>query len=63
MTIQTVEVPRWVIECAECGKVADGAAQGWKAYLSGGLEDLPLEVAAFCPACAAGEFEDGRDLI
>ena len=46
MTNKTVEVPRWVIECAECGKIAEGAAQGWKAYLSGGLQDLPLEVTA-----------------
>lgn len=47
------------IQCVECGEIAQGAALGWKAYLGGGFEGLPLEVAAFCPACAAREFGDG----
>jgi hypothetical protein len=42
----------------ECGEVAKIPAKGWKAYLGGGFEALPLEVGAFCPACAVREFRD-----
>jgi hypothetical protein len=44
------------IQCVECGELAEGAAVGWKAYLGGGFEGVPLEVAAFCPECATREF-------
>src|SRR5438067_10968480 len=62
MTNQTVEVPQWVIECTECGKLDEGPAERWKAYLDGGFGDLPPEAAAFCPTCAARELEDGSVL-
>jgi hypothetical protein len=49
---------RRVLACAECGRVADHEASGWRAY----REDLPGEddphpVAVFCPTCAAREFD------
>src|SRR5690348_4597731 len=59
MTREAVEPAEHTIqhvECVECGEVAEGSADGWKAYLGGGFEGLPLEVAAFCPTCAAREF-------
>jgi len=43
------------VHCVECGRPAEGLADGWKAYLSGGFEEEPLEVTVFCPACAVRE--------
>ena len=53
--------------CVECGAVATGDAEGWRAYRA----DLPLEAEAedatagdvpavvfYCPACAELEFGD-----
>ena len=64
MSAQTIRTPggmtsetQWV-ECVACGVVAEGSAEGWRAYLGGGCEGLPLEVAAFCPVCVAREFGD-----
>jgi hypothetical protein len=47
-----------VLVCAECGRVAEDEASGWRAY----REDLPGEgdppaVAVFCPVCVAREFD------
>ena len=47
------------IRCVECDTAAHGTADGWRAYLSGGFEGEPLEVAVFCPGCAAYESSDG----
>jgi hypothetical protein len=54
---ETAQAER-TIQCVECGEVAKIPAKGWKAYLGGGFEGLPLEVAAFCPACAVHELGD-----
>lgn len=43
------------VRCTECGELASGLATGWKAYLAGGFEDVPVEVIVFCPACAFRE--------
>ena len=56
MAQDAVQPAERTIQCVECGAIAEGHAEGWKAYLGGGFEGLPLEVAAFCPACAAREF-------
>jgi hypothetical protein len=32
------------VSCIECGELVSGPATGWKAYLSGGFEDEPVEV-------------------
>jgi hypothetical protein len=50
------------LRCINCGVAAEGTATGWKAYISGGFEDEPLEVAVFCPLCALREVELGREL-
>ena len=47
-----------MLVCAECGRAAEGEANGWRAY----REDLPDEddppaVAFFCPTCATREFD------
>jgi hypothetical protein len=47
-----------MLVCAECGRVAEDEASGWRAY----REDVPEEgdspaVAIFCPMCAACEFD------
>lgn len=44
------------VRCVECDVLASGSADGWKAYISGGFEDEPLEVVIYCPTCAAQEF-------
>lgn len=36
--------------CAECGKQADEAAEGWRAFLT---SNEPEEVATFCPVLRA----------
>ena len=49
------------IRCVECGTAAVGTAEGWKgwrAYL-GDFEGGPLELAIYCPSCAARKFSDG----
>jgi hypothetical protein len=46
------------LQCAECGREADQAADRWRAYLSVTDEsDEELEVDVFCPGCAEREFE------
>jgi len=40
------------VRCAECGEIANGPADGWKAYLAGGFEAEPVEIVVFCPTCA-----------
>jgi hypothetical protein len=44
------------LRCAECGIQAEDDASDWKAYIGGGFEGEPLEVAVFCPTCTAVEF-------
>ena len=44
------------LRCAECGVPAEEDAADWKAYIGGGFEEEPLQVAVFCPTCAAVEF-------
>ena len=44
--------PSTPLTCAECGTVADSAAQGWRAYLDD--EDTAV---LFCPDCAEREFD------
>jgi len=43
------------VRCIECGELASGPTNGWKAYLAGGFEDEPVEVVVYCPACAFRE--------
>ncbi len=43
------------LRCVECGNVALGAADGWRAYL--GPFGAETAVVTFCPACASREFE------
>jgi hypothetical protein len=45
------------VRCTECGKPAVGPAFAWKAYLSGGYENDPVEVIVFCPGCALCELD------
>ena len=47
------------VRCIECGELVSGPATGWKAYLSGGFEDEPVEVIVFCPECAFRELGTG----
>lgn len=44
------------LRCVECGTVAEGTAEGWKAYIGGGFDGESREVGSFCPACAEREF-------
>jgi hypothetical protein len=45
--------------CANCDRVSDGAASGWRAYKYENEEEGgPPEVLAFCPDCAVREFGD-----
>ena len=50
------------LTCVECGALSDERAEGWHAHLAGGVVDGydigQLEVAVYCPACAAAEFSD-----
>jgi hypothetical protein len=49
------------IVCAECGDESEGKARGWRAYLfhqQSTASELVEEVAIYCPACAAREFDD-----
>jgi hypothetical protein len=44
--------------CDECGAVSNDGA-GWKAeFADAPLEHDPIEVAIYCPACWAREFEE-----
>ncbi len=42
--------------CVECGRPALDRPDGWLACIGGGIDDEPIELAAYCPACAAREF-------
>jgi hypothetical protein len=46
------------LRCVECAALPEGAAIGWRPYISGGFEGEPLEVGVYCPYCAAREFAD-----
>lgn len=54
-----IEDPVAVIRCLECDCVASGTADGWKAFVSGGFDDEPLEVIIYCASCAVREFDIG----
>lgn len=41
--------------CAQCGTIAEGTANNWRAFIGGGFEGEPLELIAFCPGCAQRE--------
>lgn len=45
------------LTCLECGARSDEHARGWRAYIGGGFDNGPVEVGAFCPDCAAREFD------
>lgn len=47
-----------VLVCVECAAEAPPGAVGWRAVLAVGDEDTEdvLEVAVYCPTCAAMEF-------
>lgn len=42
--------------CAECGAVAPSGAEGWRLYRIDAEDEEP-ELAAYCPECAAREFD------
>ncbi len=44
------------IRCLECGVQAEGTADGWRAYVGGGIDGEPPTVGVYCPVCAAREF-------
>jgi len=46
------------IGCIECGRHADEAGRGWRAYVVEDLDDAtaPSEVAVYCPVCSLREF-------
>ena len=51
-------MPAADLVCDECGAVSKDAA-GWKAALADApLEDGPIGVAIYCPACWAREFDE-----
>jgi hypothetical protein len=43
------------LRCAECGRLSDHEAHGWRSYLT---DDEPPLVEHFCPTCAEEEFGD-----
>lgn len=43
--------------CAECGRLADEDARGWRALHGREHPEDPPEVVTFCPECAEREFE------
>lgn len=52
--------PRGRLACSECGDESDEHARGWRVYLT--REDDNTELAvAFCPTCAATEFDQDLD--
>jgi hypothetical protein len=44
------------MRCAECGRLADERAVGWRALLGCEFPDDQAEVFVFCPECAEREF-------
>lgn len=54
--VEILEARNRRLRCAECDRVADDAAHGWRSYLT---DDDPPLVESFCPDCAAVEFGDG----
>lgn len=48
---------RTPLRCAECGREAHEAADGWRAYLWESETSDDREVTVFCPECASREFE------
>jgi ribosomal protein L44E len=44
------------LRCVECGAVATGRADGWRAYRVDLEEEDEPEVAFYCRACAKREF-------
>ena len=44
-----------VLVCAECVKVSDERADGWRAYVAGGEDQEPVEVVVLCPGCVERE--------
>jgi hypothetical protein len=58
MVPQTVSAPprRRDVRCVECALTADTTA-GWKAFLTGGFDDEPVEIVVYCPACAEREVD------
>ena len=50
----------WRLTCIECDTSSDDRAEGWEAHLAGGvvhgIDTGELEVAIYCPDCAAEEF-------
>lgn len=48
------------LTCAECAAQSEGDAEGWRAYIAGGLEgeeDPDPAACFFCPECAEQEFD------
>jgi hypothetical protein len=45
-----------VLTCEECGRVSEGAATGWRGYVS-----IDGAAAFYCPACNEREFGGGAD--
>ena len=43
-----------VIECIECARWWEDLTERWRVYLT---DDDPPEPVAYCPACAASEFD------
>lgn len=43
-----------VIECIECARPWDAPTERWRVYLT---DDDPAETVAYCPDCAAEEFD------
>jgi ribosomal protein L44E len=50
------------LECVECARAVSRFERGWRAFLAAmdpGAEE-PVEVAIYCPECAAFEFGEIR---
>jgi hypothetical protein len=43
------------VRCTECDTPARGPATSWRAYLTGGFDEEPVEVVVYCPDCALRE--------
>ena len=52
MQYEDAAIPTSALRCAQCGKIAESGAKGWKGYL-----DDDDAVVLFCPDCAEQEFE------
>jgi hypothetical protein len=44
------------VKCEECGAVAEGNAEGWRAYRGDEPDEREPLVVFFCPICAEKEF-------